>query len=62
MSETARLPVLPQDDASVLEFVFRRAGQPLDQLPRRTTLERAALDHIGSGKRWHLVTGYLDLP
>ncbi|MQA02857.1 MAG: hypothetical protein GEV07_09095 [Streptosporangiales bacterium] len=53
----------PQDgDESVLEFVFRHNGQPLAELPRRTTLERAVLDHLDAGKHWHVRTGYLELP
>lgn len=51
----------PGDD-SVLEFVFRRNGQPLDELPQRTSLERAAVDHLRAGRHWRLVTGYLELP
>jgi len=50
----------PDDsDADIIEFVFRRPSATLDQLPRRTTLERAVVDHIRSGRHWHGGVGWL---
>ncbi|MEU7820656.1 acyltransferase domain-containing protein [Catellatospora sp. NPDC049133] len=39
-------------DVEVLRFVFRSITTPLDQLPRRTVLERAAVDHLKAGRHW----------
>lgn len=53
----------PQDgDESMLEFVFRRDGQPLAELPQRTSLERAAVAHLQAGRHWHVRKGRLTLP
>lgn len=49
-------------DDSVLEFVFRWNGQPLDELPQRTTLEKAVIAHLNAGRHWHARTGHLQLP
>jgi hypothetical protein len=49
-------------DDSILEFVFRYNGQPLDELPQRTTLEKAVVAHLNAGRHWHARTGYLELP
>ncbi len=48
-------------DRSVLEFVFRRPGVPLTELPQRTTLERAALAHLRAGRHWAQRTGSIPL-
>ncbi|GIL30167.1 acyltransferase domain-containing protein [Actinocatenispora comari] len=48
-------------DANVLEFVFRRIGADLDELPRDTTLQRAVVDHLRAGRHWRVRTGYLHL-
>lgn len=55
-------PPTTPGDRSVLEFVFRRAGQSLDRLPRRTTLQRAALDHLAAGRHWQQRVGWRELP
>lgn len=39
-------------DVEVLRFVFRTLTTPLDQLPRRTVLQRAAVDHLRAGRHW----------
>ena len=39
-------------DVEVLRFVFRTLTTPLDQLPRRTVLQRAAADHLLAGRHW----------
>ncbi|HEX6569829.1 MAG TPA: hypothetical protein VF015_11710, partial [Acidimicrobiales bacterium] len=50
------------DDASIVEFVFRRSGARLDELPRRTTLERAVVDHLGAGGHWETRRGWCAVP
>ncbi|QKW09914.1 DUF5596 domain-containing protein [Streptomyces sp. NA04227] len=63
MRRWERVDEEPRDgDESVLEFVFRRNGQPLDQLPQRTSLERAAVTHLRAGRHWHAPHGLLRLP
>ncbi|HEX5407084.1 MAG TPA: acyltransferase domain-containing protein [Pseudonocardiaceae bacterium] len=39
-------------DVEVLRFVFRTLTTPLDQLPRRTVLQRAIVDHLKAGRHW----------
>ncbi|GAA3125644.1 MULTISPECIES: acyltransferase domain-containing protein [Nonomuraea] len=39
-------------DVEVLRFVFRTLTTPLDQLPRRTALQRAVIDHLKAGRHW----------
>ena len=48
------------DDESILRFVFGRTG-PLDDLPRRTLLERAVVDHLKAGRHWHGAACWLEL-
>ncbi|MDG4839149.1 acyltransferase domain-containing protein [Micromonospora sp. WMMD967] len=43
----------PDADVEVLRFVFRTLSTPLDQLPRRTALQRAIVDHLRAGRHWH---------
>lgn len=55
---------LPEDagdaDAAVLDFVFRRrTGADLDRLPQDTTLQRAIVAHLRSGRHWYAPTGWL---
>ncbi len=40
-------------DIEVLRFVFRSLSTPLDQLPRRTVLQRAIADHLKAGGHWY---------
>jgi hypothetical protein len=54
--------MLEPADGSMLEFVFRRDEQPIDELPQDTTLERAVVSHIKAGRHWHTPTGWLTLP
>jgi hypothetical protein len=59
-----RFQLLPgggEGNESVMRFVFHTLGTPLDQLPRRTTLERAVVAHIQAGRRWQTRTGWLVL-
>ena len=49
-------------DADVLRFVFHRiAPYRLDDLPERTTLERAIVAHLRAGNHWRNRTGWLTL-
>lgn len=49
-----------EQDGGVIEFVFGRT-LPVDELPRRTTLERAVGDHLRAGRTWHGTVGWLSL-
>ena len=48
-------------DAAVIRFVFHRLAPNIDDLPQRTTLERAILAHLRAGKHWRDRTGWLTL-
>jgi hypothetical protein len=48
-------------DADVLRFVFHRIAPNIDDLPQRTTLERAIVAHLRAGKHWQSRTGWLTL-
>jgi hypothetical protein len=48
-------------DADVLRFVFHRIAPNIDDLPQRTTLERAIVAHMRAGKHWRSPTGWLQL-
>jgi GNAT-like C-terminal domain/N-acyltransferase N-terminal domain len=60
-----RFSLLPGDvgdgDDDVLMFVFRRVAPALDELPQRTSLERAVVGHLHAGHHWKVRTGWLDL-
>ncbi len=57
-----RLAYTPDaNDRTTLEFVFRTPDRPLDDLPQRTTLERAVVAHLRSGRHWHGGAGWLPL-
>ncbi|RZT78356.1 hypothetical protein EV382_1539 [Micromonospora violae] len=43
----------PDADIEVLRFGFRTLSTPLDELPRRTVLQRAIIDHLRAGGHWH---------
>ena len=44
---------------SMQEFVFGRAGQvDLEDLPQRTSLERAFVQHLRAGRTWYMRTGW----
>jgi len=55
------LPSSVDGDADVLMFVFRRAVPVLDELPQRTSLQRAVVSHLRAGHHWKVRTGWLDL-
>src|SRR5256886_2870579 len=48
-------------DADVLRFVFHRIAPRIDDLPERTTLERAFVAHLRKGEHWRSRTGWLEL-
>ena len=45
----------------VIRFVFGYIPESLDDLPQTTTLERAAVAHIKSGRQWKVCNGWVDL-
>jgi AcrR family transcriptional regulator len=51
----------PANDHTIVRFVFGRDESDVDQLPRRTTLERAIIDHIKAGRHWRSGSGWLTL-
>lgn len=49
-------------DENIVKFVFRRADlSSLDDLPQRTTLERAVVSHLRAGGHWQERSGWLAL-
>jgi hypothetical protein len=57
---TAYTPTEPMDE-STLRFVFGAIPSTLDELPRRSTLERAIADHLRAGRHWYGRAGWLEL-
>ncbi|MFD8163435.1 acyltransferase domain-containing protein [Streptomyces malaysiensis] len=51
-------------DDDVLEFVFHvpPGTADLDRLPQQTTLHRAVVSHLRSGRHWRLTHGWTSLP
>ena len=45
----------------MLRFVFRSLTTPLDQLPRRTVLQRAVVDHLTAGRHWYWRRGHFPI-
>lgn len=54
------LPAWVDDDGDTLEFIFRRPGIALGDLPRATTLQRAILEVLETGGHWRARSGWLD--
>lgn len=48
-------------DGAVLDFVFRMPGAAVGDLPTRTTLERAVVEHLSAGKHWQTRDGWVSL-
>jgi len=48
-------------DADILRFVFHRIAPKIDDLPQRTTLERAIVAHLRARKHWRNRTGWLEI-
>jgi hypothetical protein len=46
------------DNATMVEFLFKRPLSDLDTLPRTTTLQRAVVGHIRAGRAWTFRTGW----
>jgi len=46
------------DNATMVEFLFKRPFSELEALPRTTTLQRAVIDHIRAGRTWTFRTGW----
>ncbi|MBV2357625.1 DUF5596 domain-containing protein [Streptomyces sp. J2-1] len=60
-----RFRLAPRDtepaDTEPVRFVFGDADLPVDDLPRRTSLERAVGDHLRSGGHWYIGHGWFPL-
>jgi len=54
------VPKLKEGDEDVFRFVFDRQEITLDDLPQRTTLERAIATHVRAGRHWHNRIGWLE--
>lgn len=50
-----------EGDKAVFQFVFRKVNPVIDELPQRTTLERAIVQHLKAGRHWKVRTGWLEL-
>jgi hypothetical protein len=48
-------------DVEVRRFVFRTLTTPLGQLPRRTVLQRAIVDHLKAGRHWQIRRGHFPI-
>jgi hypothetical protein len=55
------LPGHAPGNGDVQLFVFGRIPSSIDELPQETTLERAVVAHIRSGREWRLRDGWLPL-
>ncbi|WP_030332837.1 acyltransferase domain-containing protein [Micromonospora parva] len=51
----------PDADIEMLRFGFRTLITPLDELPRRTVLQRAIIDHLRDGGHWHWRRGHFPI-
>ncbi|AKZ55125.1 hypothetical protein SAM23877_2076 [Streptomyces ambofaciens ATCC 23877] len=60
-----RFRVAPQDtepaDEEPVRFVFGDPSLPVDDLPRRTSVERAVGDHLRAGGHWYVRYGWFPL-
>jgi hypothetical protein len=54
-------PGAADDSRSTLRFVFDRVPKSVDDLPQRTTLQRAIVQHIRDGRTWRTRTGWVEL-
>ncbi|GAA3822588.1 acyltransferase domain-containing protein [Streptomyces phyllanthi] len=50
----------PEDDLPI-RFVFGDPELPVDTLPRRTSVERAVVDHLRAGGHWYAGRGWFSL-
>jgi hypothetical protein len=51
----------PDQNKTVIEFLFKRPFSELDSLPRETSLQRGIIDHIKAGRTWRFRTGWFRL-
>jgi hypothetical protein len=49
------------NNRGIQQFVFGMLDAEIDELPQATSLERAVVSHIVSGKHWHGGAGWLEL-
>ena len=54
-------PGAADDSRGTLRFVFDRVPKSVDDLPQRTTLQRAIVQHIRDGRTWRTRTGWVEL-
>ena len=47
-------------DHDIVWFVYHRPPEAMDELEPRSTLERAIVDHVRSGRHWRVRTGWLE--
>jgi len=50
----------PRND-TIIRFVFRTVPGSVDDLPQRTRLERAVVEHIRAGRDWRVCSGWISL-
>ncbi len=55
------LPASTPGDQAIVEFVFRRHGADLADLPQHSTLERAVVEHLSAGRHWQVCCGWAPL-
>lgn len=53
---------LIEDSFKALRFVFGAVPENIDQLPRLTSLQRAMIDHLRTGRRWYIRQGWFTMP
>ena len=60
-----RFTIVPEwskpGDEDVIRFVFGYTPESIDDLPQDTTLERAVVEHLRSGRHWHIRLGWIEL-
>lgn len=55
-------PETRDGDADILSRIFKTSPETdLATLPRRTTLQRAVIDHLRAGRHWNIAFGWLEL-
>ncbi|MFN2520582.1 MAG: acyltransferase domain-containing protein [Candidatus Limnocylindria bacterium] len=55
------VPGTADGDLDVMRFVFGKVAPALDGLPQTTSLQRAIVGHLRSGRHWRTRTGWLQL-
>ncbi len=55
------LPASAPGDDTIIEFVFRRCAVDLADLPQRSTLERAVVEHLRAGRHWQVRCGWVPI-